>query len=301
MTARPSPLKCLAKSLISWCLLLELLQNSSWEWRTFTFSLNKHRQMVGCMVHILRVRNPWLSSIYIHQILFIKYCLTDFILKIHICYIRLWLPETSIQIKILDVAKLHHQWSHDPPKEYFYSLLVVSASISISVSFNFLFFPLWCDCFIFKTSANTDFLGCLMKWSLNDDVGYGVNSKPKYFVLLPDLSISTIRRTNNIVRSIKTKLLSTSTPFVKSSCVMLFLLQLLGGCLLTFVMYVQLIWHCHSWFHCDLSQSNQLRNFLTQSLLYRMDQTFQISCRKTSNLQSVQSYIEMCQPLRPAR
>ena len=76
-----------------------------------------------------------------------------------------------------------------------------------------------------------------MKLSLNNDVGYGVNLKPKYFMLLPDLSTSTIRRISNIFGSIKTKLQSTSTPFVRFSkvlsfCVLFaFLLQLLGGCL----------------------------------------------------------------------
>ena len=35
MTVWPSPRKYLAKNLISWCLLLELLKNSWREWRTF--------------------------------------------------------------------------------------------------------------------------------------------------------------------------------------------------------------------------------------------------------------------------
>ena len=46
------------------------------------------------------------------------------------------------------------------------SFVVLSASSSMSTSFKFLFCPLWCDCFVFRTSSNTEFLGCLMKWSL---------------------------------------------------------------------------------------------------------------------------------------
>ena len=145
-----------------------------------------------------------------------------------------------------------------------------------------------------------------MKLSLNNDVGYGVNLKPKYFVLLPDLSTSTTRRKSNIFGSIKTKLqstlhlLSNLVRFLSFCVLFAFLLQLLGGCLLIVVMYVQLILHCHSWFHCYLSQSNQLLNFLIKSLLCQMDQTFQTSYRKPSNLQSL-CYIEMRQALRAAR
>ena len=51
------------------------------------------------------------------------------------------------------------------------SLMVLSASISISASSKSLFYPLWCDCFVFRTSTNTEFLECLIEWSLNNNVG----------------------------------------------------------------------------------------------------------------------------------
>ena len=51
---------------------------------------------------------------------------------------------------------------------------------------------------------------------------YGAESKPKCFALLLDLSASAIRQINNIVGSIKTKPLYTSTPFDKLTKVLIF-------------------------------------------------------------------------------
>ena len=109
MTVWPSPRKWLAKSLISWCLLLELLKNSSREWRTFIFSSAKTSarrglygsRLVVCFTHN---RDPWLSLICIYQVL----CDRFFILKIRICDLRSLLSETLIQTKILNVGRLHH-------------------------------------------------------------------------------------------------------------------------------------------------------------------------------------------------
>ena len=155
-----------------------------------------------------------------------KYCFTDFIFWRYISTIFVY-----YFLKPLNVAPNQNTWCSKPRTSMTtwtskgitlfnscFSLLVLSTSPSISVSFKFQIFLSWCDCFVFWTSANTDAgydsMGCLMTWYLNI-VGYSVKSKPKYFMLLSDLSTKTTRRINNIVGSIKTKLLSTFTPFVK--------------------------------------------------------------------------------------
>ena len=123
-------------------------------------------------------------------------------------------------------------------------------------------------------------------------MGCDVNSKPKYFVLLPDLSTSTIRRINNIVGSIKTKLLSTSAPFKTLTRVLVFLHTAIFPLVIG-----RLSIYCFD--TCPMNSAllqlisllsfavNRFINFLIQSLLCQMKQTFKTSYIKLSNLQSL--------------
>ena len=133
------------------------------QWKTY-FRQPKHRHLVGCIFYVLHVRDPWLFFICIHQILFDR----SYILKMHICNIRLLLPclntvpgqnswrsraPPSMPTWVSNRTTLFNNWS---------SLLVLFVSISMSAFFISLFFPLWCDYFVFRPSANTEFLECLM-------------------------------------------------------------------------------------------------------------------------------------------
>ena len=117
--------------------------------------------MVGCILHVLHVCNPWLTFIYIHQI--------NTVLQ------TLYFVDTYLRylfITSLNVDSNQNTWySESPPSMTTWdvkgitlfnnrsSSLVLLASISIFQihlslfqpqfpSFKFFFFSLWCDCVI---------------------------------------------------------------------------------------------------------------------------------------------------------